>query len=278
MKFNPYFEVIVAAMIWGTGGAFIKYLDLPPSTLTFFRLAIPTAFFFIYLKITRTELFKKGCKIILFASSLNVIRIFLFFVGFTFTTIGNAVIVLYTWPIFAAITSHIYLKEKLTRTNAFMILIAFLGVIFLLFDKNISMASKDFIGIIAMLISAAISGIVLVIFKKEMSKFTKYETVFYQNLVGSIIFLPAIFINNPIPTITQTSVALIYGLLIGVVSYTLFFSALKKIKVAIASYLSYIEVLVGVVLGILFFKEVLTWNMLMGGILIIIPALFLRKN
>ena len=45
----PYLEVIIAAIIWGSTGVFVKFLALPPTTITFFRLAIPTLCLFIFL-------------------------------------------------------------------------------------------------------------------------------------------------------------------------------------------------------------------------------------
>ena len=48
----------------------------------------------------------------LIASSINAARMFLYFIGFTYASIANAVIVLYTWPIFATLLGLMFLKEK----------------------------------------------------------------------------------------------------------------------------------------------------------------------
>ena len=77
MTFNPYLEVVLAAIIWGSTGAFVKYLDLPPATMSFFRLAISNIIFFYFLSVKKIPLFRGINKLILFASSLNVIRIFI---------------------------------------------------------------------------------------------------------------------------------------------------------------------------------------------------------
>ena len=77
MTFNPHFEVIFTAIIWGSTEAFVKYLDLPPAIMSFFRLAIPNIIFFYFLSVKKIPLFRDNNKLILFASSLNVIRIFI---------------------------------------------------------------------------------------------------------------------------------------------------------------------------------------------------------
>ena len=277
MELSPYLEVIIAATIWGSGGAFVKYLNLPPTTITFFRLAVPTLFLFIFVAIKKMKIVKKDNKLMLFASSLNAIRMFFFFLAFTYTSISNAVIILYTWPIFVTTFSVIFLKEKIKRRNVLLLLLAFIGIIFVYFNKELSFANRDFLGMTSMLLSASIYSLTLVIYKKESQKYTKLETIFYQNLVGSLIFLPFLFINQPLPTITQTTVAIVYAILIGLVGYGLFFSALKKIKASTVSHLSYFEVLSGVLFGIFLFQEILTWNIVVGGLLIIISTMLLKK-
>lgn len=278
MRFNPYLEVTLAAIIWGSTGSFVKYLNLPPTTITFFRVAVPTIILGIFFLIKGTRLFHSKNKLILIASSLNAIRMFFYFVGFTFTSIGNAVIILYTWPIFATILSVLFLKERITKKNVVLLITAFLGIVLIYLNKEISFANEDFLGMSSMLLSAIIYSSTVVIFKKESNNYSRFETVFYQNLIGSIIFLPFIFLNQPFPTLSQISVATIYAILIGVIGFGLFFSALKQINASTASLLAYVEVISGIVLGIILFNEVLTWNIVVGGLLIISSAMLIRGS
>ncbi|MBI2665482.1 DMT family transporter, partial [Candidatus Woesearchaeota archaeon] len=89
---------------------------------------------------------------------------------------------------------------------------------------------------------------------------------------------PFIFINKPLPTLPQTSVGIFYGALIGLVGFVLFFSALKKIKVSTVSFLSYTEVVSAIILAVIFFQETLTWNMIVGGLLIILATTLIKKE
>lgn len=119
MALNPYFEAILAGVIWGLSGLFVKYLHLPPTTVTFFRLAVPTFILLLFFIIKKIKLFHGNNKLILLASTLNAARVFLYTVGFTFASIGNAVIILYTWPVFTTIFSILFLKEKVCLKELF---------------------------------------------------------------------------------------------------------------------------------------------------------------
>lgn len=278
MKLNPYLAIIFAATIGGSSGVFIKLLNLPLTSITFFRVFIPVILLLVYFGWKKIKLFQGNYKIMLIASGLNAARMFFYFVAYLYTSIGNAVIILFTWPIFATIFSAIFLKEKVSKKTAALIGMAFLGIIIMYMNKEISFGNKDFIGMVAMLLSAIIFSITAVIFKKELKNYTKTETIFYQNLVGAIVFLPFIFINKPIPTITQTGVASLYGFLVGIVAFLLFFFALKKLKMSHYSLFTYWGVPVALIFSVIFFKEVITLNMVIGGGLILVAGLLLRKE
>jgi len=187
-------------------------------------------------------------------------------------------------PLFRALgwsvedSEEVTAEEKVSKRTFFLLFIAFVGTALIYLDKEFSFLDKNFIGISAMLFSAVIYALTVIIFKKESEKYSKYETIFYQNVIGSIIFIPFILINKPLPTLPQTSIGIIYGALIGLVGFVFFFSALKKIKASIVSFLSYFEVVSAIILSVIFFQEVLTWNMVAGGLLIIVATTLIKKE
>jgi drug/metabolite transporter (DMT)-like permease len=278
MKLNPYLAVIFAATVGATSGVFIKLLNLPSVSVSFFRLFPPVIFILIYLKWKKTKLFQKNYKIMLLASVLNAIRIFLYMVAFLYTTIGNAEIILFTWPIFATIFSIMFLKEKVKPRTAFLIGLAFIGIVIMYSNQEVSFSNNDFIGMAAMLLSAILFSLTAVIFKKELANYSKLETIFYQNLVGAMIFLPFIIAIRPLPTISQIGIGTVYGFSVGILAFLLFFYALKKLKMSHYSLLTYWEVPVAILFGVLFFGENITVNMIVGGVLIIISGLLLKKR
>ncbi|TVR39244.1 MAG: DMT family transporter [Bacteroidia bacterium] len=278
MKLNPYLAIIIAATIGGSSGVFIKLIDLPATTITFFRMAVPVIVLLGYLHYKGTKLFRGNYRIMMVASVLNATRMFLFFVGYLYTSIGNAVIILFTWPIFGSLFSAIFLKEKVSLRTALLIGLAFMGIVIMYLNKEISFGNEDFIGMAAMLLSAILFSVTAVIFKKELVYYSRTETIFYQNLVGAVAFLPFIFINTPVPSALQTGAASFYGFLIGIVAFTLFFHALRRLKMSHYALFTYWEVIAALFFGVLFFREQITWNMLVGGSLILATGIMLRKK
>ena len=279
MRLNPLVSVLAAGIIFGFSGYFVKILQLNVFLISFYRLFIPLVIILIWFFIRKYPLmkvFKPGYKMMLVASLLNAIRQFLYFFGFLSTSIGNAVIIHYTWPLFTGLFSWIFLKEKISARNRGLILTAFAGIIVVYSNQEFSFSNKDFVGMSAMLLSALIYASSVIIYKKLNNVFSKTETLFYQNFLGVFIFLPFVFIS-PTPEIWQFSVLLAYVLMIGVIAYLLFFYSLKTMPASRATHYLYVEVIVAVMTGVFFFGESLELNTIVGGILILLSMFFIRR-
>lgn len=209
---------------------------------------------------------------------LNVAKTFFYFLGLTLASIGNAIIVYFIWPILTAILGALVLKEKIAKRNIFLFAVAFLGIVLVYLDKKFSFSDRDFVGMSAMMVSALATAAFMVTFKKAAVKYSKFEMIFYQNVVGAIAFLPFLFIDSPKPDVKQLAVVTVYAVLVGVVGFVLYFSALKKIKVSTASFLSYFEPVSAIIFGVLLLGEKLSWNMIAGGLLIIVSTMMLKSE
>ncbi len=278
MRLDPYLAVIFGATLGASGGVFAKILGLPSTSLSFFRLFVPVVILFFYLLWKKVKLFRGNFGIMLVASALNAVRIFLYFFAFLNTSLANGIIILFTWPIFGALFGAVFLKEKLRLRTCSLIGLAFVGIIVMYLNKDIRFGSSDFIGICAMLLSAMIFAFTAVIFKKNLEYYSRSESIFYQNLVGAVLFLPFMFINQPFPSFFQISIASLYAFLVGIVGFGLFFYALHKLDMSHYSLFAYWEVVAAIIFGIVLFGEVIAWNIVVGGSLIVVSGLLLRKK
>jgi drug/metabolite transporter (DMT)-like permease len=272
-----YIYIISAAFIFGSSGVFIKTLNLPVSTLTFFRMAIPFGLMTVLFLFRRKPFPSIADKTMLLASFLNATRLFFYFAGYTYGNISTTVILLYTWPVFATIWSALFLGEPLTFFRWICFLTTLAGVILINLNQAMSLGDQQFTGVLFILSSAFIYSMTVVMFKKKSQCYTPFETLWFQNGLGAFLFLPFLVINRPLPVPWQTGTAILYAFLIGVVGFGLFFSGLRRIDASKASFLTYVEVVSGIFFGVAFFGETLSWNILAGGSLVLVSALLLSR-
>lgn len=276
MSLNPYREVIIASLVFWTSGIFIKYLHLPPTTIAFFRLAIPTLIIGIWMWYTQKGFRHRGDrKDLLLLSSLNVVRMYLYFLWFTMTSAGNAIVALYTSPIFGMIFAVRLLREKMNRVRYISIILAVIWLITIGYGKWFWLTDGDSIGIGAIVLSAFIQWYVTVLLKTSLRTYDKISIIFYQCVVGAVVFLPFVFVNTPLPTWWQIGLASIYAFLIGVVGFALYFSALKRIDLTVVSILTYIEMVSGIGLAWLILWESITIPLILGAGFIILSGIIL---
>jgi drug/metabolite transporter (DMT)-like permease len=277
---SPELLVLVAAAIWGTSGVAIHYADLPSGVIAFFRMAVPTVVLGGWFLLRRHRLSREGLALKLGASTINAVRMFFFFTAYRLTSVANAVVSLYTWPIFAAVFARMILGEKVTGKRALLLLVAFLGIPFLYLPallKRDSAGLQDLLGISSMLVSAALHGMAIVLLKRARPGKSRFESTFFQNVVGAFVFLPVLILSEVPISPFQIGVGLYLGFFVGVVGFTLFFVGLHTASAARVGNLAYFEVIVAVVLSVLILREPLYWNTVVGGGLIVVSVLLSQR-
>lgn len=273
----PYLAVLTAATLAGANGVFIKNIALPASSIAFIRMLIPILFFGTILALKGKPIFRQGYPVMLLASGINAARMYFFFTSFLYTSVANAVIMLYTWPIFTTLFSFFFLKEKVPARNFALLVLAFAGIVVVYMNQDISFENNDFIGMSSAVMHAALYASTVVIFKKHIGNYSSSEIIFFQNLLGMFVFMPFILINTPGPTFFQIGWASTYAALVGIGGFSLFFYGLKHIKASSASLLSYVEIVSALLFSIFVLHEEYSFNMLLGGSMIIASTALLKR-
>ncbi len=278
MQQKAFFLVLFAALLSGVSGIIVRFMEIPATSMAWLRMATPTIILLCYLLYRRQTIFKEGYKVMLGASVINAGRMFFFFLAYIHTTIANAIIVLYTWPIFAVILSAFFLKEKISTKQVILLILSFVGILVVYAGHEISIDNSDFKGLTAGVLCALLYACTVVIFKSKSGSFDPSETIFFQNVVGAFIFLPLFLTNEPIPRPTDWALGITHGIVIGIIMFMSFFHGLRHIKASTASMITYVEVVSAMTLGYFVLGETLTVNMMIGASIIIGSTLLLQNR
>ncbi len=278
MKSKATYGVVFGALIAGTSGVIIKNIHtIDATSIAWFRTTVPTAIVFIWMIISGVKPFRGNYPKLLVGALINSIRIYLYLIAFIYTSIGNAVILFYTWPIMVAILGFLFLGEKVDKYQTFLLVLTFLGIVLAYSDKPFTFENSDFLGMLAALGASLTNAATVVLFKSEAKNYHSLEMVFYQNILGAFIFMPFFILGVGQAEIGDIGLGTLFGLIAGIVVFGLFFNSLKYLSAATASTLMYLEVVSAVLFGYLFFNEVLSLNMALGGILIMASNLLLIR-
>lgn len=278
MRQKAFYLVVGAALLSGISGVIVKFMAIPATSMAWIRMATPTIIIGLWLLYKGRNILRPGFKMMLTASVFNTIRMLFFFLAYIYTSISNTIIVLYTWPIFAVLFSVIFLKEKVSIRQYALLFTSFLGILIVYAGHEFSLADDDFKGLTAGVICALFYSLTVIIFKSKTNEFDPFETIFFQNFLGALVFLPFFVTNTPVPRPLDWTLGLTHGVVIGIIMFTMFFYGLRTIKASTASMITYIEVIAAITFAYLMLDEVPRPNMIIGAVLILFSTLMLQKK
>ena len=278
--------LILLGAIWGSAFFNIKIATYTydPVTLVFLRVFFALVALGLYC-------FYKKIKILAFSNNWKMYAI----VGLTNITIpflliayGTNVVDSYlsailmsTTPLSGTLLAHFFTKnEKLNIFKSIGVLIGFLGIVFLFFDKLVISESNLFYALVILCGSTfyVVGGILTLKFLKNEGN----ENVSTSTILWSLIFLlPFCLYQEPWANLKpsiESTVALIYlGVFPTGVAWLLRFHILTKVGMVFQTQVAYLIPIFGVIFGYIIMDEQITWKVLVS-LIIIISGIFMVKR
>ena len=280
------FLLILLGLIWGSSFFNIKIAtySYEPFTLALIRVifaSIPLFFLCRYKRI-KIEAFSNNWKPYALIGLCNIA------IPFTLIALGTAkinsylaAILMSTTPMSGSILAHFFTKdEKITFYKSIGILIGFLGVIFLFFDKLVINETNYIFALIVILGSTfySIGGILTLKLKKKGN-----ENVTTSTTIWSVIFLFPLsrFFETPWllnPTIDSTLALLYLGVVATGLAWLIRFRILTVNGLVFQTQVAYLIPIFGVLFGYFLMGEIITWRVLISLFIIIIGIYIVKKN
>jgi len=279
-----YLMIAGAAVLWGTVGVFLRWVDLPGQEyfVVFMRATISLCFLtvVIYAGGKKDQLrLGKHPLLLLFSGALLTFHWVMFLKALNNLSIGDAEFITYLAPVLVAVLAPLLLKERLEGTTVMALLLALAGMYFISLTGQTAEAGLNGAGI-AYALTAAVSYAFLLIILKKLREDTPTLTItFYQTAVNAALLFPfCAFRDFPISTGGWASL-LILGTVHTALAGLVYVYAVKKVKAQHVGIIAYLEPLSAVVFGLIFLNEQPGWQDLVGGLLIIVAgAVVLRKG
>jgi drug/metabolite transporter (DMT)-like permease len=252
--------IIITAVMWSTGGLFIKLISLDAYQLSFYRSIFSALTFLI---LFREKVFKFNW-LTLVNSIFYAGILILFVVATKITTAANAIFLQYTAPIYVLIFEPLILKIPMRKINVISVIVCFAGMS-LFFVGEITPA--HFEGNIIALLSGICFAAFLIGVRKNSSEFT-LSSIFLGNILVSLICLNSVLPSFQIPANDFLMVAFLGIFQIGL-AYALFSYAIKRIEGIEAALIAMLEPILNPIWVLLGYGEVPSLFAVIGGVIIL---------
>jgi RarD protein len=234
-------------------------------------------------KFERTD-FKK----LLILGLINIpINQLLFIWGVRYTTAPNASLAYALTPAFVLLTALAFTKERTTRLKVIGIVVAFVGITLVLFERGVDFSSDYFLGNV-MVLGASLSWAWFTLLGRDFAK--KYGAIYSTALamfMGWALYIPFfaglhIFANVPIEIGNLTEINWLQLFYLGVITsgvgYALWNYALTKTDASKVAVFNNMQPILTTILSIFIYSQEPSPIFIIGGLIAIVGVILTQRG
>ena len=282
MKSTPvriFLVYVLLCLVWGSTWMAIRASleSLTPFISGGIRFLLAAFFVWILMKVKRVTLQKDKESVrlyLLMAFFSFVIPYGLVYWAEQFVPSGLASVLFGVYPFFVAIFSYYRLPdESIGKLKILGMCLGFFGIVIIFSDSF----SADFSNLLLGMIAVALSGIIQAFIAVTLKKSGKHLNPLSMNLIpmfiAGIVGLAVGFLMEDISKIKIDETAVVSVTFLAffgsVVTFTSFYWLMKRINVILLSLVAFITPIVALVLGWIFYNEILTTEHIIGNVLVL---------
>lgn len=224
--------VMAAALLWSTGGLFIKLVPLDAFGVVFWRSLTTFLFLLLALRLPVSRWRRASMPTVV----VYALMILSFVSATKLTTAANAIFLQYTGPLWVLLAAPFLLKERLRKIDAFAIVAALGGMSLFFVDR---LEGGALAGNLMGLVSGVFFGATVLLLRRDQTR-DPIASCLLGNLLAALLALP--FCWGHLALDAKGLAAILFlGIVQMGVAYILFVRGLSVVPAAEASLLGMLE-------------------------------------
>ena len=269
-------SIILSMVSFGTLAPFVRNISVSSGELALYRALLAAVLIGTFLLVTDQKLpfrsLGKELYLLLFSGIAMGFNWILLFEAYKYTTVAISTLSYYFAPVIVTLVCPVLFKEKMTGKQILCFVMSTLGLALVVGITDLGKGGDDAIGV-AFGLGAALLYATVILLNKFITGVSGIHRTFLQFLAAILVLIPYVTFTGGCHLGSLDTLGWICLLIVGLVhtgiTYCLYFSSLRDLPGQEAAILSYVDPLVAVVIGVLVLKEPLSWQQLLGGLLIL---------
>jgi len=260
-------------LLISTSGALGRYIDMPVPITIAFRAIFAGIFLFLFCKWKKVSfgIASTDRWAILLGGVFMGLHWITYFYALKMSNVAIGMLSLFTYPVITSLLEPILLKTKFQKMHLVLGALVLVGIYFLVPDFSLENSYAKAVGM--GVLSALFYALRNLITKTKVSNYHGSMLMLYQMVIISVLLIPVLFIMDSSGIATQWPWALLLAIVTTAIGHTLFLFSLKRFSATTASIISSIQPVYGIIIGIVFLKEIPVLTTVIGGILILTSVL-----
>ena len=265
--------MVIAALFFSVMGVFVKLAGerLSSHQIVFARSFVALILSYAALRHARIRPWGNNKRLLLLRGTLGFASLSCWFYAITHLDLADAMVIQFTNPLFAALLAAVWLRERLTWRELTAAAASLTGVALVAqptFLVGTASGTPDPFAVTIALLGAIGSGFTYVVIRKLRETDEGLVVVFYFPLIGTPLAIPAMWGNAVWPTPVEWLLLLGVGVTVQLAQVHMT-RGLHKETASRATSVSYLQVALAFVWGILIFGEYPSWTSILGAALIV---------
>jgi len=269
-----YFLVFNFAMVCiASSGVFGSKLEMYPTIGIWSRSVVACLILGAYCKFKGFDfkLEKGRSTLIIFVSSIFMaLHWVAYFFALLHSNVTIAMLAIFTYPIMTTLLEPLFFDVKIKLRTILISIVIILGVYFLL--PSFDLSSGDTKGFLYGIASALFYSFRNLMMKKEIKAYNGSVLMWYQSTIAVFILLPCFFFSQPSMDIIWHDLPFLIalGLITTSIGHTTFLNSFEHFKISTVSIMSGMQPIYGIILALIFLREVPSLKSLLGGFIILV--------
>jgi drug/metabolite transporter (DMT)-like permease len=275
-KNSSLLEIHAAVVLFGLAGLFGKWLPLSPFIIVLGRVFFASLALAAILLLTKTgfKIRRSGDTALFFGLGLVLaIHWATFFKSIQVSTVAVGLLSYSSFPVFTAFLEPLLFRIKTDAVNILVALICLFGVFLII--PRLEWSDSTLKGVLYGLLAGLTFSLLSIANRKLTQRYSSLLIAFYQDFFATLLLVPFYFLARPVINSKSVLLLLFLGIFCTAGAHTLFIKGMKEIQAQTASIISCLEPVYGIVLALLFLKEVPVVRTVLGGTIILGAVLFI---
>ena len=269
-------NLIFASFFFSLMTLCVKKIDnrIPIYELVFFRSLFSLIITSLIIRKKNIKPWGNNKPLLILRGLLGTIALVCIFYSIRNMPLNISTVIQYTYPIFISIFAGILLNEKITKNIYIALITGWLGITIIINPYQLSNVNVEIenLTILVAFLGAISTSLAYITVKKLSLTEDIFIIIKYFPLISIIILSPIVLLNWVTPNLYDLFWILGIGIFTqsGQIFLTL---GLKKLQTSEAATINYLQVLFASLWGILFFREIININFLLGASLVLLGTI-----
>lgn len=255
--------------------------DINPVSLTMLRSVMAAAGLYLLVKLRGTKLNfrKEDFKSIIILSFLAIpVNQFLFLYAIKLTTPSSAALLYSTTPAIVLVISNLAGMEKAVFKKILGIVIAFIGILIVIFERGIDFRSEYTIGNLILVFAVTAWSWSTVKGKSMIPKYGAFKTSAATMIFGTLMFIPVgmfdvVQFDYSALTIHHWGGLFYLAFGTSIFAYLLWYYALSRIEATKVAIFANLQPVLTTILSVLLLGQIITSGFIISGIVTLIGVI-----